>query len=326
MTLEKEQKQQGYAAPADTSNTLKVLNISATLNAKVECTDEDQIDPKRIAKIYDSMAERFLTSGLNVDAIRAQAQYYSTHPTTEAPMPLKYSDFPTPLPEESVRLCLVFFQKAHPELARHVSTAAKDIMQVLEKGSSGSTKFKCHLTKESHYHVTLFMTSQPHALRPDPFNHEHYELDMTTIEDISCMGPTEEVLAREIETMREVASTVPAPTLQVHRILLADSGTLLLCLIEKSPQASIYSIRKRFRERFPGAPPKQSTIYHASLGRIITPEQIPHTKREEIHTLCESWSQCLQQYEFKVPTVHHVRELQFTTVEGPSIALPFAQK
>ena len=323
MTRGKEQ--QGSAAAPDTSNTFKVLNISATLNAKVECTDEDQIDPTRIAKIYDSMAERFLTSGLNVDAIRAQAQYYSTHPTTEDPMPLKYSDFPTPLPEESVRLCLVFFQKAHPELARHVSTAAKDIIQVLEN-HAGSTKFKCHLTKESHYHVTLFMTSQPHALRPDPFNHEHYELDMTTIEDISSMGPTEEVLTREIETMREVASTVPAPTLQVHRILLADSGTLLLCLIEKSPEASIYRIRKRFRERFPGAPPKQSTIYHASLGRITTPEQIPPTVREEIHKLCDSWSQCLQQYEFKVPTVHHVRELQFTTVEGPSIALPFAQE
>ena len=29
------------------------------------------------------------------------------------------------------------------------------------------TKF--HLNRPSHYHITVFMTSQPHTLRPDPF-------------------------------------------------------------------------------------------------------------------------------------------------------------
>lgn len=40
-------------------------------------SDADQADPAKLARVYDAMADRFLTSGLNLDAITAVQQYYT---------------------------------------------------------------------------------------------------------------------------------------------------------------------------------------------------------------------------------------------------------
>ncbi|WPT11694.1 Surfeit locus protein 2 [Picochlorum sp. SENEW3] len=226
-------------------------------------------------------------------------------------MPLEYTAFPTPLPDAAVRLCLIFFEKVHQELAEKVERASREIASVLPD------TYDMHLTKRSHYHITIFMTSQPHALRPDPFDPSHYDLDMSTVQDVSCMRPHESVLEREIQTMKDIVAQHKSPVFRVHRIVLADSGTLLLCLVEISPHSSVFHMRKAFRKAFPGSPPKQSTIYHASLGRIVTPEQLSEEKRRKIHDMCEAWTRQLQGHEFTVDELFHVREVQFTTVEGP---------
>ncbi len=287
-----------------------VPNISATLNAKVVAQESDQTDPHRISKLYDTMADTFLRQGLNLDAVASQSLYYN------GSMPLEYTAFPTPLPDAAVRLCLVFFEKVHQELAEKVERASREIASTLPD------TYDMHLTKRSHYHITIFMTSQPHALRPDPFDPSQYELDMATVQDVSCMRPHDAVLEREIQTMKEIVAQHKSPVFRVHRIMLADSGTLLLCLVETSPHASIFHLRKAFRKAFPGSPPKQSTIYHASLGRIVTPEQLTEEKRREIHDMCEYHTRQLQGHEFTVDELFHVREVQFTTVEGPSVSLP----
>lgn len=287
-----------------------VPNISATLNAKVIAQESDQTDPHRISKLYDTMADTFLRQGLNLDAVASQSLYYN------GSMPLEYTAFPTPLPDAAVRLCLVFFEKVHQELAKKVERASREIASTLPD------TYDMHLTKRSHYHITIFMTSQPHALRPDPFDPSQYELDMATVQDVSCMRPHDAVLEREIQTMKEIVAQHKSPVFRVHRIMLADSGTLLLCLVETSPHASVFHLRKAFRKAFPGSPPKQSTIYHASLGRIVTPEQLTEENRREIHDMCEYHTRQLQGHEFTVDELFHVREVQFTTVEGPSVSLP----
>eukprot|EP00889_Picochlorum_renovo_P003609 jgi/Picre1/30639/NNA_006000.t1 len=118
----------------------------------------------------------------------------------------------------------------------------------------------------------------------------------------------------EIQTMKDIVAQHKSPVFRVHRIVLADSGTLLLCLVEISPHSSVFHMRKAFRKAFPGSPPKQSTIYHASLGRIVTPEQLSEEKRREIHDMCEAWTRQLQGHEFTVDELFHVREVQFKTV------------
>ena len=58
-----------------------------------------------------------------------------------------------------------------------------------------------------------------------------------------------------------------APRFEVHRLLLADSGTLLLCSVDTT--GHLAALRKRLRQAYPGAPPRQSTIVHASIARLL---------------------------------------------------------
>ena len=53
----------------------------------------------------------------------------------------------------------------------------------------------------------------------------------------------------------------------MHRLLLADSGTLLLCSVDTT--GHLAALRKRLRQAYPGAPPRQSTIVHASIARLL---------------------------------------------------------
>lgn len=281
---------------------------------KVECSEDAQRDPEKLRMVYDSMECRFLEEGLNLGAVDAQSLYF--HDTCEQGeqrlvSPLLYSQFvPAPLPPRSVRLCVAFMDD--PTLAEEVHMAASDIF------ARGLTPDHFHhKSSSSHYHVTIFMTSQPHDMRPDPYTspdgkHHHVE-------------PRIDMLEREIQTMKDIVSTVAPPiTLEVYKILLADSGTLLLCLLDTSD--SIYSIRRCFRESFPGAPPKQSTIYHMSLGRIVTPKQFSREQRHHIQSLCSTWSETLRGRRCVVKELHHVIEDQFTTVYGERTPLPLDSK
>lgn len=125
--------------------------MSATLQAKVAVSEQAQEDPRLLQIVYDDMATKFSTQGLNVAAVRAMRQYFTgfgytmdtqqystTNSTTEivekAPAtPLRYIDFPVPLPPGAVRLCLVFFRRANPSLADLVYRAAFEVIDVLRR-------------------------------------------------------------------------------------------------------------------------------------------------------------------------------------------------
>lgn len=298
----------GKASPEMETNLIQAV--------KVECSDDAQRDPEKLKQVYDSMEDRFLELGLNVAAVEAQSTYFNTVRCEEGMLeqrivvqPLHYEQFvPKPLPPRSVRLCVAFL--ADSNLSDDLHKAACDIF------AQGLTSDHSHHTSwPSHYHVTIFMTSQPHDMRPNPF-HEQVHNTPTNI------GPRLDILEREIQTMRDIVGTVSEPiTLEVYKILLADSGTLLLCLMDISESQSIYRIRKGFRESFPGAPRKQSTIYHMTLGRIVTPTQLQREQRERIQQLCSTWSETLQGRRCVVNELHHVIEEQFTTVFGERTSL-----
>jgi hypothetical protein len=292
--------------------------MSATLKAKVAVSDDVQRDPRQLATIYDSMASKFEENGLDLEAVRAMGQYFSmgNDDDDENARPLSYSNFPAPLPPSAVRLSLVFFQQANPSLAVLVRQAASEIMATLPKST------KIHLNDPEHYHITIYMTSQPHTLRPNPFDPGAVlSPDITPGELFRQARPREDVVLREIDVIKKAAAETSPPTFRVHRVLMANSGTLLLCCVDVS--GVIGALRARLREAFPGGPPKQSTIFHASVARILTPVQLSSEVIANMQNTTNKWSDRLRGTTFKVQAIHHVREEKFTTVEGPAVRLPF---
>lgn len=88
----------------------------------------------------------------------------------------------------------------------------------------------------------------------------------------SLLQPDPATLEREVSAYRSAAASTSAPRFEVHRLVMADSGTLLLCSVDHS--GHLAALRRRLRAAFPGGPPKQSTIVHASIARLLTPEQL----------------------------------------------------
>jgi hypothetical protein len=280
---------------------------------KVECSDDAQRDPEKLKQFYDSMEHRFLEEGLNLGAIEAQSLYFDVSSREEGGtneqrrvQPKWYTQFvPVPLPPKAVRLCVAFMNDQ--SLSDDIYKATCDI---LDRGLPSDHSY--HESRQSHYHQTIFMTSRPDDMRPDPWS-----IDAC----IQHIGPSIDVIDREIQMMKDIVGTVsPQIVLEIYKILLADSGTLLLCLLDTSDR--IHGIRKAFRDSFPGAPAKQSTIYHMSLGRIVTPKQICREQRQHIQSLCSTWSERLRGRTCALEELHHVIEEQFTTVEGERTALP----
>jgi len=288
--------------------------MSATLKTKVAVSEEAQQDPRLLAMAYDAMASKFMTQGLNIAAISAMSQYFSNITGPGEAHPLNYADFPNaPLPRGAVRLSLVFFQKANPSLANLVHRAASEVISALPKNT------KIHLNDPSHYHITIYMTSQPHTLRPSPLIPGNSLSENLMPEELYQQAqPTD--FEGELAVLRKEAAITNKPTFKVHRLLMADSGTLLLCSVDSS--GTMAGLRKRLIAAFPGGPPRQSTIFHASVARVLSPEQLDNETVQKVQRLCNDWSDRLRGMEFSVDALHYVMEEKFTTVEGPTYDLP----
>jgi hypothetical protein len=68
-------------------------------------------------------------------------------------------------------------------------------------------------------------------------------------------------------------ATPPPDAYQLHSVVLAKSGTLLLTWAD--PHGSVTELRRRLRANFPGASSKQPVIVHSSLWRIVGPAGAP---------------------------------------------------
>ncbi|KAG7674422.1 hypothetical protein NADE_008179 [Nannochloris sp. 'desiccata'] len=295
-------------------SSVNLPDMSATLKTKIAVSEEAQQDPRLLAMAYDAMASKFSTQGFNIAAISAMRQYFSHVTGPGEAHPLNYADFPkAPLPPGAVRLSLVFFQRANLSLANLVHRAASEVISALPKGT------KIHLNDPGHYHITIYMTSQPHTLRPSPLIHGNAISGNLTPEELYQQAqPTN--FEGELAVLRKETSTTSPPTFKVHRLLMADSGTLLLCSVDIS--GTMAGLRRRLKNAFPGGPPRQSTIFHASVARVLSPEQLDNESIKKVQRLCDKWSERLRGMEFSVDALHYVMEERFTTVEGPTYELP----
>ncbi|KAL6784125.1 hypothetical protein ACKKBG_A04890 [Auxenochlorella protothecoides x Auxenochlorella symbiontica] len=298
------------------ASSVTIPDMTASLNAKVVVSDDQQADPAQLAACYDAMAAKFLQHGLNIEAVQATRQYFDLSQGT-LPRPLEYARFPSPLPEAAVRLGVLFMQKCNPTLASLAHQAALDIARHIPPG------YLLHLNEPSHYHVTVFMTSQPHTLRPDPFD-PGWAPPSGDAPPAGWAAPAPAALARELRAMAAAAAAEPPPRLRAQRLLLADSGTLLLCSVDVS--GGLAALRRRLRRAFPGAPPRQSTIVHCSLGRVLGGEEMGADAAARIAAACDAWTMRLAGAEWTAPGLTHVRETVFTTVEGPAVFMPFASE
>ncbi|RMZ57642.1 hypothetical protein APUTEX25_001842 [Auxenochlorella protothecoides] len=130
------------------ASSVTIPDMTASLNAKVVVSDDQQADPAQLAACYDAMAANFLQHGLNIEAVQATRQYFDLSQGT-VPRPLEYARFPSPLPEAAVRLGVLFMQKCNPTLASLAHQAALDIARHIPPG------YLLHLNEPSHYHSTI---------------------------------------------------------------------------------------------------------------------------------------------------------------------------
>ncbi|BDA47569.1 hypothetical protein COCOBI_10-4180 [Coccomyxa sp. Obi] len=288
-----------------------VPDMSANWAAKVAVSTEQQADATQLAQVYMKMAQQFLNEGLNLPAIEAQRQFYSDLDTPH-PQPLEYEAFKVPLEKGAVRLGIL---QPPPALSEAASKAAVAIQAILPPGC------KPHATTAESMHITLFMTSQPADPRPDPFN-EFGGGQSQTLAEGRIPAPKPPVLAAEKDAFRTLAAQTPAPTLEVHSIVFAASGTLLLCCVDTN--GVLAGMRSKIRKIFPGGPVKQSSIFHVTLLRILEPQALEKEQIEAIHEACKQETERLKGAQFTVSSLWHVQEWQFTTVQGEREEMPFA--
>lgn len=292
-------------------SSVNLPDMSANLKTKVTVSEAQQSNPALLAAVYDDMAEKFVQHGLNLPAVEAMRQYYNLEGEGEAE-PLEYAAFPTPLPPWAARLGVIFFQECNNELTGMVQQAAQEVMAALPEG------VRAHANKHSHYHVTVYMASQPFTLRPDAFDASNTGLEPDgTLQLEQAPG----CLRRELDVFRAATATTEPPRFEVHRLLLADSGTLLLCSVDHT--GGLAKLRKKLRESFPGGPPKQSTIVHSSIARVLTPQQLTPEQIAKVQAVCDSWTERLRGQRFDPQRIYHIQEHTFTTVEGERTPLPF---
>ncbi|KAL3153501.1 hypothetical protein ABBQ38_011832 [Trebouxia sp. C0009 RCD-2024] len=287
-----------------------IADISANWSAKVVVASNEQADRTKMAAVYDSMSATLLKDGLNLAAVAAIRQFYGK--TDAQPEPLFYEHFPTPLQQGAVRL--VVFQPVQAEpLIQLAHSACHDVLGSLPPG------MQPHASLPSSFHLTVFMTSQPGDPRPDPFT-PGGGIDATH-PPVPIPAASAATLQREVDTFRQIALTA-RPAFEVHSVVFANSGTVLLCLVDTTSQLS--SMRQRISKSFPGASSKQSSIMHMTLGRVLQPRQLQDSERQAVQQQCNQWTSKLKGHVFKPDTLWHIQEHQFTTVAGVQTPLPLA--
>lgn len=58
-------------------SSINLPDMSASLQAKVSVSDEQQGDPRLLGRVYDDMAAKFVEHGLNLPAVEAMRQYFT---------------------------------------------------------------------------------------------------------------------------------------------------------------------------------------------------------------------------------------------------------
>ena len=173
-------------------------------------------------------------------------------------------------------------------------------------------------------HITLFHTSRVES--PSPARQEGHPSQIALADAIE----------KEKEDLTQIIKTSPGPCLVFNRVILADSGVLLALWTDMT--TALMDIRKKFRERCPNAPTKQTNIVHTTLlrshsnhrdghsnartSRILTPKTLSAEVQSQMQAVCGSLTRDLSGMTWTPTIARVVNEMHFSTIAGPSVDVP----
>jgi hypothetical protein len=283
---------------------------------------DQQLDP--LSAKYEAMSAAFSSNGFSAADITAVSSWFSFPTSGEVPIPRprNYSEFlPLPLPPNSVRL-LVIPLESSPSIAALGAAITRDVVKAIAETSPKTIAWN---NQRIFYHVTVFHTSHPRSLRPDPFDPSGgVQGEQAAGKDtLNASSPSDETLAREETVLRDlIALEQEPPVLEIDRVLMTSGGTLIIAWVDR--KGGVQQLRQKLRFSFPGASSKQSSMIHTSLTRIVSqdgsdlpPASSPAIKR--IQEVCDRWTEKLKGKTFIPSTLWFIKETTFSTIEGPKI-------
>ncbi|KAL0027029.1 hypothetical protein WJX79_011054 [Trebouxia sp. C0005] len=185
-------------------------------------TSAPQTASDKLRVVYDEMSAKFLSQGLNVGFIDTARQRYIYQGSELVPLP--YANFPISLGSDIVRMIVIPLAKASAQLVKAVSALSSDFQQALRSGT------ELYVNKPERWHITVFHTSNYDDARPNPS--KPLAPDLQQSESGHRAPPSSDALHQEHQTIQKLVRQNQPINLEVHRILLADSGTLLITATE----------------------------------------------------------------------------------------------
>ena len=73
---------------------------------------------------------------------------------------------------------------------------------------------------------------------------------------------------------------------------MADSGTLMICLLDS--QGRLSDLRQKLQAAFPGCPDRQTEIVHVSVLRLFSTRQLSAAERQQLQAVCQQYTQLLK--------------------------------
>lgn len=251
-----------------------------------------------LVSAYDRMQSTFAEHGLDVPFIAGLRSSYTLDEEGE-PQPLTYTELHQAFVPRTQRL-VVFPLDCAPEVLQLAVDATNDILD-----SALPPGITAYINHPSRLHMTVFYLSHVDDPRPEPYK-QHGSQQASTLTDSN--------LQHESRVLTEAMASLPYFHVQVDRLLLADSGTLLLCSTD--PTGHMQSLRQQLHKSFPGAPTKQTTIIHTSLLRILSPNQLSDQEKQKVQHLCELWTQRLRGKKIPCQTLWYLIETHYANIVG----------
>jgi|APGre2960657444_1045066.scaffolds.fasta_scaffold01575_7 hypothetical protein len=237
-----------------------------------------------LASRYEQMAAA-AARGVDADALRRETG--NLRRRADGAVALPFSE-----PWKSIRL-LAAPVRLPPSLGSAVERAQRAALACL----SSTDKADVFSTPRDLLHVTLH-----HFGRPG-----------------DCRVATEEQLAQELEHARAVVGSTPAFSLTVDRLLLTDTGVLVL--LYQTEDAGPLLLRERLMSAFGDSPQKQTTLLHSSLLRLLAvpaPEEVLLLRRS-----LEQTSREIRGAQVPFTSLWYVTE-RALPIEGDVVELPLS--
>lgn len=267
-------------------------------------TSAPQAASDKLRLVYDEMSAKFVSQGLSVDFIDTARQRYVYQASELVPLP--YAKFPISLGSDTVRLIVIPLAKVSAQLVEAVSALSRDFQQALRSGT------ELYINEPERWHITVFHTSKYDDARPNPL--KPLAPDFQQTESGHQAPPSGDALHQEHQTMQKLVGQNQPINLEVHRVLLADSGTLLVCLVDRDGKLS--HLREQLTRAFPGAPTRQTQIMHVSVLRLLTARQLSSEERQQLQAICDEYTNKLKGMQITATELWYIYETVFANIEG----------